>query len=174
MIEPLFSMQWGQPGQAMVPALADLVSLYTPADELWVVEAAGIFIDQTPAGPCDFKMQYQVKDVAGNTGGWLVTLHVNLSPMASTPVLALDRRVVLVPHTRLSARVAWSETTTRMGLMFVGFRMPYTQDNLRLLLGGASGAAATAPTVDLTQFTAAAQAAATALATLAQSAPNNG
>ena len=166
LVSPLFTMVWGAPGEAMVPAYADPTLLWVPAHQIWIVEACGVFIDGNLQAPADFKLQYQVKDVAGGTMGWLVPLAVNVGKMDTTPVLALDRRVVLPPHTRISARVAWSETTVKMGLMIAGFMVPYTPENLdRVVLGGSS---ATSSAPDLSGFIAQCQAAGQALSAIQQ------
>lgn len=163
MVTQLFTMLWGEAGQAMVPAYADPTSMYVPANEIWIVEACGVFIDRN-IPPSDFKLQYQVKDIVGGTNGWLVPLHVNIGKMDTTPVLALDRRVVLLPHTRISARVAWGETETKMGIMLTGFKVPYTQENLdRVILGSTIVAGGSTPPIDLSGFVAQCQAAAVTL-----------
>jgi hypothetical protein len=166
MITPFFTMLWGEAGQAMVPAYDDLTSLYVPANEIWIVEAAGVVMDRNIA-PVDFKLQYQVKPADNSNAGWLVPLHVNVGKMDTTPVLALDRRVVLPPHTRISARVAWGETEAKMALLLAGFKLEYSPENLdRVVLGGGGATVGTPVTPDLTDFITQCQNAAAALANI--------
>lgn len=163
--QPVESLVWGQPGQALLPALAD-VSGFVPPDQVWLIRAAGIATDD--GRPIEWMLQIDHKVASQNDACcWLVPLHRQTGTAAGTPVLALDRDVILIAGERLSARANGLGADKKLALLFVGWRFP-ASCTARLL-----GVAAASTSADLSAVVSAANSAAAALSALASSVPSS-
>ena len=120
-----------------------------PSGEVWLIQTAGIATTDNRA--LDYMLQHVVPP------GWFVP--VCRSPQASsTPVLALDRPIILQAGEFLKTRVNGGGSFTTMALLYSGWKFPVSE--LASLLKG-SGTSSPDP-----NFVAACQAAATALAAI--------
>lgn len=148
---------------------------FVPEGEVWVIHAASV--GQTSAGaypPIVCSLHIEQRLVAPEGSGSHIFALMEMRPCGhGTPLLALDRPVVLLPRMRLGARFLAPPAGLQVSLMAYGFKYPLEQ--LAEVLHGASSAVVVGgtPTTgpDLSGLMTAAQNASEALATLAQSTP---
>jgi hypothetical protein len=105
----------GAPSQAVVDG--DVV----PADEVWLIEACGVFTND--GGQNEWMMQIKKLNPDG-TGFWLFPLHRNNGTAGGTPVLAVPRRFVLPPGTCVSGRCNGLAGDRKMGINYLGWSFP--------------------------------------------------
>ena len=104
-------LQWGAPGVAIVQS--DPV----PAGKIWIVRAGGVFTDNPY--PADYMMEI-VHPVAsqGNACCWRIPVMRSPHDVQGTPVLALNREIILFAGDMLSAR-ANNLGNAKFGLTFL-------------------------------------------------------
>ena len=158
---PIEYLRWGPRGAAGWQVAGDAV----PAGEVWLIQTCGIATND----PRLFSYRMQIV-----RAGHSHVLKVNETLQGSTPVLCVDRPVILLPGDVLVARVNGAPadygngdggtiTDAGMALLYTGWKFPIA-DLPKLLFGG--GSVTAAPTVDLTEFVAQCHAAASALVSI--------
>lgn len=158
---PMEYLTWGALGEGIVGGQ------WVPPGEVWKIRAAGIATDD--GRPLEWMLQIEHPVASqGNACCWLIPLHRQTGVAAGTPVLALDREVILTEGERLSARVNSIAPDKKMALLYVGWRFPAACTG-RLVVADASESGGALP--DFTAMAAAATNAAAALSALAQSTP---
>lgn len=108
---------WGSPGQA------SMLGQIVPAHEVWQARAAGIITED--GSPLEWMLQIYYPWPSHIPSPQLVTPLHRLNGVASfTPVLALNREVLLLPGETLSIRVCGISADKRMGIRYTGWAFP--------------------------------------------------
>jgi hypothetical protein len=140
--QPIRFFTWGPPGQRY--ANGDIV----PVGEVWLIQTAGL--SSTDGRVLDYMLQHDVPDPAP-TCCWGMPLHVNVTSRFSTPVLSLERSVILEAGERLTGRVNANTDYGQMALMYKGWRFP-AACTAALLIGGAIPTTFTPPIIPVSEF----------------------
>lgn len=144
---------------------------YVPDNEIWIVRAAGIGTYQYTGPGLEYKLQIERAVYWANgdyAGTWLIPLVVNAGLVTGTPMLALERTVILMPKERLVARVNAPPAGLLINLFYLALKVPRTCLE-RVVLGG--GTASPVPAPDLSAFAQAVAAAAAALQAIPSTVP---
>jgi len=110
---------WGANGQAIVEMAT------VPADKVWLVRASGVFT--TDSNGAEYMMEL-VRPVESQGGAccWRIPLTRSVGLVKSTPVLALERPLTLLPGERLAARASGLDSIYQMGIAMVYYELPKT------------------------------------------------
>lgn len=118
-VKKIYWATTGQPGQGHI------FGPYVPEGKIWVIESCGIATHD--GRPFEWMMQVAISDPHGTGGYWLVPCHRPTGTAGGTPVLAMDRRIILTSGRALAARVNGLVTDgtrdNRMGLLFDGWEV---------------------------------------------------
>jgi hypothetical protein len=106
---------WGDPGQGIV------AGEFVPVGEAWKIRAAGVATDDGRQLEWMMQIQHTLKD---GQCCWLIPLHRQTGTAGGTPVLAIDREVILTTGERLASRVNGLASDKRQALLYVGWRFP--------------------------------------------------
>lgn len=107
---------WGNPGQGAVESAA------VPAGKAWLVRAAGVATTDGSGAEYMMELIRPVKS-ENNACCWRVPLQRSPAWQWGTPVLALERPIVLLPGERISARTNGQEPEYKMALLFVYYEV---------------------------------------------------
>lgn len=148
---------------------------FVPDGEVWLIRAAGIGTYQYVGPGLEYKLQIEraIYWPSGEYAGtWLIPLHVNQALVQGTPMLALERQVILMPKERLVARVTSPPSGLLINLFYLGFKFPLScLERLVVPSSVVQGEQSVAVSPDFSALIAAAQEAAAKLTTLAASVP---
>jgi hypothetical protein len=106
---------WGDPGQGIV------AGEFVPVGEVWKIRAAGIATDDGRQLEWMMQIQHTLKD---GQCCWLIPLHRQTGTSGGTPVLAIEREIILTTGERLASRVNGLALDKRQALLYVGWRFP--------------------------------------------------
>jgi hypothetical protein len=139
---------WGALGQKTVPLSKALPggdpTGFVPDGEVWLIKAAGGAINNNTT-PIEWSLAIE-HHMADGACCILVPLRKPLGVTADTPVIALDRPVILEPGERLQLRSNSLPGDRQMALLYIGWRMPLAC--LPRLINVAAGAGTTTPDFD--------------------------
>lgn len=168
------SLLWAPVGAALAPVpkywtaaangYAGDPNGFVPPGEVWLIKSAGGFTNDGAA--LEWMLQIEHHTLVGDACCWLPPLHRPMGTAAATPVIALERPILLEAGERLSLRVNGLRADKSIGIAYVGWKFPAAC--LPRLLGVEAGSGTP---VDYSGFATALQQAATALQTAAEAVP---
>lgn len=168
--------KWGAPGQAVVPVAKYWTAQangyegdpndFVPSGEVWLIKVAGGATD----APQSLHWMLQIEHhLADGQCCFMIPLYRNQAALAGTPILALERPIILEAGERLSLRVnGLVGTVNKASLLYSGWR--FSSVCLPQLLGVAVVTSSGGGSVSLPNFGPMVEAAQATAAALSQAA----